>query len=173
MMKKINLPLTKNDVKNLKAGDCVTLSGTIYTARDCAHKRLVDLLNANKPLPFDLQNAVIYYAGPCPAKPKKISGSCGPTTSARMDAYAPTILRNGAIALIGKGEMSDEVKHALIEQVAVYFSAIGGAGAIYGNAVKSSTLVAFPDLLSEAIYKLEVKDYPLVVAMDCHGNCIY
>lgn len=172
-MKRIKLPLTKEEIKNLKAGDCVYLSGTIYTARDCAHKRLVDLINENKPLPVDLKNAVIYYAGPCPARPEKASGSCGPTTSARMDTYAPTILRNGAIALIGKGEMANEVKLALKEQVAVYFAAIGGAGAIYGNAIKSSTLVAFPDLLSEAIYKLEVKDFPLVVAMDCYGNCIY
>lgn len=172
-MIKLTLPLSNADVSKLKAGDSVLISGTILTARDCAHKRLTELMDKSEPLPFELKDAVIYYAGPCPAKPGKVSGSCGPTTSARMDSYAPRLLDCGLGAIIGKGEMCGEVKEALMRNTSVYFSAIGGAGAVYGNAIKKSECIAFPDLLSEGVYKLEVENFPAVVAMDCHGGSIY
>ena len=172
-MKKLTLPLDKKTVKELHAGDSVLISGTILTARDCAHKRIFELLNSGKPLPFDLKDAIIYYAGPCPAKPDKASGSCGPTTSARMDSFAPRLLDLGLGGMIGKGEMSDEVLKAIERNCAVYFAAIGGAGALYGNAILKSECIAFPDLLSEAVYKLEVKDFPAVVAYDSFGGSIY
>ncbi|MDE6597876.1 MAG: FumA C-terminus/TtdB family hydratase beta subunit [Clostridia bacterium] len=169
----LTLPLDKGTVKSLKAGDSVMLNGTILTARDCAHKRIVELIKSGKPLPFSLKDAVIYYAGPCPAKPDTASGSCGPTTSARMDSFAPTLLNLGLGAIIGKGEMSNEVREAIKKNCSVYFAAIGGAGAFYGNAIKKSECIAFADLLSEAVYKLEVENFPAVVAFDCHGGSIY
>ena len=172
-MKKITLPLSQSDKNNLRAGECVLASGTVYTARDCAHKRLIELLDAGKELPFPLKGAFIYYAGPCPAPAGKACGSCGPTTSARMNAFAPRLLKLGLGGMIGKGEMSEETRNAIKEQNAVYFAAIGGAGAFYGNAIKECELVAFPDLLSEAIYKLKIEDFPLVVATDQDGNSIY
>lgn len=172
-MLKLNLPVDKDVIKKLHAGDSVLLSGTIYTARDCAHKRLKEMIESGEKLPFDLNGAFIYYAGPCPAKPGYASGSCGPTTSARMDAYAPLLLDNGLGGMIGKGEMSEDVTEALKRNTGVYFAAIGGAGATYGNAVKRSECVAFPDLLSEAVHRLEVEDFPLVVAIDAEGNSIY
>lgn len=172
-MKKLTLPLTKEQIKELHAGDDVTITGTIYTARDCAHKRLTEMIARSDKLPFDLNGAFIYYAGPCPAKPGYASGSCGPTTSARMDSFAPALLDLGLGGMIGKGEMSEDVKNALVRNTAVYFAAIGGAGALYGKSILSSELVAFPDLLSEAIRKLEVKDFPAVVAMDCYGKTVY
>lgn len=172
-MKKLTLPLTKEQIKDLHAGDSVTISGYIYTARDCAHKRLTEMLASGEQLPFDVKDAIIYYAGPCPAKPGYTSGSCGPTTSARMDAYAPTLLDVGLGGMIGKGEMCDEVTQALQRNTCVYFAAIGGAGALYSKCIKSSQLIAFPELLSEAIRKLEVVDFPAVVATDCYGKSIY
>ena len=172
-MIELTLPLTKEQVKLLHAGDSVLLTGTILTARDCAHKRLTALIDENKELPFNLKDAFIYYAGPCPAKPNMASGSCGPTTSARMDSFAPKLLNLQLGGMIGKGEMSQEVQNALIKNCSVYFSAIGGAGALYANCIKSSKCIAFEDLLSEAVYKLEVKNFPVVVAMDCHGKSIY
>ncbi|MDE7300945.1 MAG: Fe-S-containing hydro-lyase [Clostridia bacterium] len=172
-MKKLPLPLTKEQIKDLHAGDDVTITGTIYTARDCAHKRLTEMIAKGEKLPFDLNGAFIYYAGPCPAKPGYASGSCGPTTSARMDSFAPILLDLGLGGMIGKGEMSEDVKNALVRNTAVYFAAIGGAGALYGKSILTSELVAFPDLLSEAIRKLEVKDFPAVVAMDCYGKTVY
>ena len=172
-MKNLQLPLTKETIKSLRAGDSVSLSGTILTARDCAHKRIFGYLKDGQPLPFDLKDAVIYYAGPCPAKPDMASGSCGPTTSARMDSFAPALLDLGLGAIIGKGEMSGEVREALKRNTCVYFAAIGGAGALYGNAIKKSECIAFEDLLSEAVYKLEVKNFPAVVAFDCFGGSIY
>ncbi len=172
-MKNLQLPLTKETIKSLRAGDSVSLSGTILTARDCAHKRIFGYLKDGKPLPFDLKDAVIYYAGPCPAKPDMASGSCGPTTSARMDSFAPALLDLGLGAIIGKGEMCGEVREALKRNVCVYFAAIGGAGALYGNAIKKSECIAFEDLLSEAVYKLEVENFPAVVAFDCFGGSIY
>ena len=172
-MKKLTLPLTKEDVRSLHAGDSVLISGTILTARDCAHKRIFEYIKDGKKLPFDLKDAIIYYAGPCPAKPGMASGSCGPTTSARMDSFAPKLLDMGLGGMVGKGEMCAEVAEALKRNTAVYFAAIGGAGALYGNSIKKSECIAFEDLLSEAVYRLEVEDFPAVVAMDCHGGNIY
>ena len=172
-MKRITLPMTEEERRSLRAGDSVLLSGTIYTARDCAHKRLFELLDAGKELPFPLKEAYIYYAGPCPAPEGKACGSCGPTTSARMNSFAPRLLDLGLPGMIGKGEMSEEVRSAIRRNGAVYFAAIGGAGATYGNAVKRTECVAFPDLLSEAVYKMEVVDFPLVVATDSEGGSIY
>ncbi|MBO5046399.1 MAG: fumarate hydratase C-terminal domain-containing protein [Clostridia bacterium] len=173
MMKRLTLPLDKEEILSLNAGDSVLLSGTVYTARDCAHKRIFELLDANMPLPFPLKDAFIYYAGPCPAPEGKACGSCGPTTSARMNSFAPRLLHLGLGGMIGKGEMSDDVVDAIAKNGAVYFAAIGGAGAIYGNAVQSTECVAFPDLLSEAVHKMTVKDFPLVVAIDANGKSIY
>lgn len=172
-MKELTLPLTAQIYSSLRAGDTVLISGNIYTARDGAHKRIFALLNERKPLPFDLNGEIIYYAGPCPAPAGKKSGSVGPTTSARMNPFAPRLLDLGLGGMIGKGEMSEETRQALARNQKVYFAAIGGAGAFYGNAVQKSELIAFPDLLSEAIYKLTVKEFPLVVAIDSLGNSIY
>ena len=165
--------MDKKTVPELKAGDSVLISGEILTARDCAHKRLTDMIKKGEKLPFDLKDAIIYYAGPCPAKPGMASGSCGPTTSSRMDVYAPVLLDLGLGGMIGKGEMSDEVRAAIVRNNAVYFAAIGGAGATYGKSIIKSELVAFPELLSEAVRRLTVTDFPCVVAYDCHGGSIY
>ena len=172
-MKRITLPMTKEQKESLRAGDSVLLSGTIYTARDCAHKRIFALLDEEKELPFPLRDAFIYYAGPCPAREGKACGSCGPTTSARMNSFAPRLLDLGLQGMIGKGEMSEDVRAALKRNKAVYFAAIGGAGATYGNAVKRAECVAFPDLLSEAVYRMDVEEFPLVVAIDSEGGSIY
>ena len=143
------------------------------TGRDCAHKRICEFLDRGEKPPFDLKGETIYYAGPCPAPEGKACGSCGPTTSARMDAFAPRLLDLGLKGMIGKGERSDEVESSIVKNHAVYFAAIGGAGALYGNAVKKSELVAFADLLSEAVYRFEIEDFPCVVAIDCRGENIY
>ena len=172
-MKKIRLPLTEEEISGLKAGEGVLLSGTILTGRDCAHKRICEYLDGGENLPFDFKGETIYYAGPCPAPAGKACGSCGPTTSARMDAFAPRLLDLGLKGMIGKGERSGEVERSIVKNHAVYFAAIGGAGALYGNAVKKSELVAFEDLLSEAVYRFEIEDFPCVVAIDCNGGNIY
>lgn len=172
-MKKINLPLTENDIKNLKAGDSVLLSGTMLTGRDCAHKRICEIIDGGKELPFSLIGETIYYAGPCPAPENKACGSCGPTTSARMDSFAPKLLDLGLKGMIGKGERNSEVVSSITKNKSVYFAAIGGAGALYGNAVIKSEIVAFADLLSEAVYRFEVKNFPCIVAIDSNGNSIY
>lgn len=172
-MKKLTLPLSQSDISALHAGDAVLLSGTIYTARDCAHKRLFALLDEGKELPFPVDGAFIYYAGPCPAPAGKASGSCGPTTSARMNSFAPRLLDLGLGGMIGKGEMRKDTVEAIRRNKRVYFAAIGGAGATYGNAIRSSECIAFPDLLSEAVHRLEVVDFPLVVAIDANGESIY
>lgn len=172
-MKHLTLPLDKDTVKGLRAGDSVCLTGTILTARDCAHKRLAQIMNEGGELPFALKDAVIYYAGPCPAKPGEVSGSCGPTTSARMEGFAPRFLDCGLGAIIGKGEMNGDVCEALKRNCAVYFAAVGGAGALYADRIKRSEPIAFPELLSEAVYRLEVENFPAVVALDCHGGSIY
>ena len=172
-MKKLTLPLSDEETRSLRAGDGVLLSGTIFTARDCAHRRLFELLDARKPLPVELRETYIYYAGPCPAPEGKACGSCGPTTSARMNAFTPRLLDLGLRGMIGKGEMSEETRQALVRNKRVYFAAIGGAGALCGSAVKAMRLVAFPDLLSEAIYRMEVEDFPAVVAIDSLGNSVY
>ena len=172
-MKKLTLPLSPEDIAHLHAGDGVLLTGVIYTARDCAHRRLFELLDAGKQLPIDLKSSYIYYAGPCPAPEGKACGSCGPTTAARMNTFAPRLLDLGLCGMIGKGEMSEETRAALRRNGRVYFAAVGGAGAAYGNAIQKMELVAFPDLLSEAIYRMEVVDFPLVVAIDSLGNSVY
>lgn len=172
-MKKLALPLSEETALSLHAGDSVLLSGTVYTARDCAHKRMIALLDDNKELPFPYKNAFIYYAGPCPAPDGKACGSCGPTTSSRMNVFAPRLLDAGLGGMIGKGEMSEETRDALQRNKRVYFAAIGGAGALYGNAIAKAECVAFPDLLSEAVYRLEITDFPVVVAHDAHGGTVY
>lgn len=172
-MKKIFLPLQDADIENLRAGESVLLSGTLLTGRDCAHKRICEFLDEGKELHFSLRGETIYYAGPCPAPEGKACGSCGPTTSARMDAFAPRLLDLGLKGMVGKGERSDEVIEAIVRNKAVYFAAVGGAGALYGNAIMKSEIVAFPDLLSEAVYRFEIRDFPLVVAIDCRGEKVY
>ncbi|MBN1622211.1 MAG: Fe-S-containing hydro-lyase [Endomicrobiales bacterium] len=160
-------------IPKLKAGDKVELSGTIYTARDAAHKRLVEMINKGKTLPFDLENSIIYYCGPCPAKPGKAIGSCGPTTSSRMDAYTPLLLSKGVKATIGKGPRSKEVIKSLQTNHAVYLVATGGIGALLSTKVKKSEIIAFKDLGTEAIYRFEVVDFPVIVAVDSKGKEIF
>ncbi|MGH4120624.1 Fe-S-containing hydro-lyase [Clostridium sp.] len=173
MEKRITTPLTKDVIKDLKAGDSVLLSGVIYTARDAAHKRLVDLIDSGEKLPIDVVDAVIYYVGPTPAKPGNALGSAGPTTSYRMDAYAPQLLEKGLKGMIGKGLRSQEVVDSMIKNGAVYFAAIGGAGALIGKCVKKAEIVTYEDLGSEAIRRLEVEDLPIVVIIDSEGNNLY
>jgi len=173
MEKRITTPLTKDKVKDLKAGDSVLLSGVIYTARDAAHKRLMELICKGEELPIDVKDAVIYYVGPTPAKPGMILGSAGPTTSYRMDAYAPKLLEKGLKGMIGKGLRSQEVVDSMIKNGAVYFAAIGGAGALIGKCVKKAEIVTYEDLGSEAIRRLEVEDLPIVVVIDSEGNNLY
>ena len=172
-MKKIYLPLKDTDIENLRAGESVLLSGTLLTGRDCAHKRICEYLDEGKELPFSLRGETVYYAGPCPAPEGKACGSCGPTTSARMDAFAPRLLDLGLKGMVGKGERSGEVTEAIVRNKAVYFAAVGGAGALYGNAIVKSEIVAFPDLLSEAVYRFDIRDFPLVVAIDSRGDSVY
>ena len=160
-------------VKTLRAGDVVNLSGYIYTARDAAHKRIVQALNEGEDLPFELQNSVVYYAGPTPAKNGLIIGSVGPTTSSRMDAYSPLMLSLGQKAMIGKGNRSPEVDDAIKNNGAVYFAAIGGAGALYSDCVKECEVVAFDDLGCESVKRLKVDNFSLIVAIDCEGNSLY
>ncbi len=169
----ITLPFTKDIIKTLKAGDNITISGTIYTARDAAHKRMSDALNSGETLPFDIENQTIYYAGPCPAKDGDIIGSCGPTTSCRMDKYTPQLLELGLIAMIGKGDRDESVKKSIVKHGAVYLAAIGGAGALYSECVKSVEVIAYPDLGPESIKKLIVKNMPVTVVIDSHGNNLY
>ncbi|MBF7096099.1 Fe-S-containing hydro-lyase [Alkalibacter mobilis] len=170
---RIDLPLDVEKIANLKSGDSVLISGTIYTARDAAHKRMIEELNEGKTLPVDLKNQTIYYAGPCPPKPGDIIGSIGPTTSGRMDAYAPILLDKGLKGMIGKGYRDKTVIDAIIKNKAVYFGAVGGAGALLKESVVSVEIVAYEDLGTEAIRKLEVKDFPAVVIIDSKGNNLY
>lgn len=170
---KITTPLTEEKVKKLKAGDKVLLSGIIYTARDAAHGRLVDLLSKKEMLPIEIKDQVIYYVGPTPAKPGQVIGSAGPTTSYRMDAYAPKLLDLGLRGMIGKGSRNDSVINSMIKNKAVYFGAIGGAGALMSRCIVSSEIVAYDDLGAEAIRRLEVKDMPLTVVIDSEGNNLY
>ena len=166
-------PLTRQSLCGLSAGDAVTLSGTIYTGRDAAHRRMVEALDRGEPLPFPIKDAVIYYTGPCPAPAGRPIGSCGPTTSYRMDAYAPRLLEEGLLAMIGKGDRAEAVIEAMISRGAVYFAATGGAGALIAGCVESCELVAFPELGAEAVYRLTVKDLPLIVAIDSCGGNLY
>ena len=173
MSKRIHAPLLAQELETLRAGDSVLLSGTIYTGRDAAHKRLCALVEKGEPLPFDIRNQVIYYAGPCPAKPGDAIGSCGPTTSYRMDAYAPTLCDLGLIGMIGKGQRSPAVIDAIRRNGGVYFAATGGAGALIAGSVKSAKVIAFEDLGTEAIRELQVEDLPLIVAIDAAGGNLY
>lgn len=173
MEKRITMPLSKDVIQDLKAGDTVLISGTIYTARDAAHKRLIELLDKGEELPMNIDNQVIYYVGPTPAKPGMSSGSAGPTTSYRMDPYAPRLLNKGLKGMIGKGSRSDEVIDSIIKNKAVYFGAIGGAAALIGKSIVNSEIIAYEDLGSEAIRKLEVIDFPAVVVIDSNGNNLY
>ena len=173
MEKRITAPLTLETVKDLKAGDSVLISGVIYTARDAAHKRLCELADAGKPLPFDVKNSVIYYVGPTPAKPGQVIGSAGPTTSYRMDAYSPTLIKLGQRGMLGKGKRGPEVVEAMKEHGAVYFGAIGGAGALLAKCIKKAEIVAYEDLGAEALRRLEVEDLPAFVIIDCEGNNLY
>ncbi len=157
----------------IKAGDEVLLSGTVYTARDAAHKRIKALIEEGKPLPFDLKGAVIYYAGPTPERPGTVIGSCGPTTSSRMDVYTPLLMDEGLIGMIGKGPRSGDVTEAIKKHKGVYFCAIGGAGALAALSVKSLEVIAFEDLGCESVKKLTVKDFPLLCGIDSDGNSIF
>ena len=169
----ISTPFSDETIKSLKMGDSVLLSGIIYTGRDAAHKRLIDLLDENKPLPFDVQGQAIYYAGPCPAPPGKVIGSVGPTTSQRMDSYSPRLIEQGLKVMIGKGSRSLPVIEAMRKFTGLYLAAVGGAGALLALCVKSARLITFEDLGTEAIYELNVCDMPLVVAIDNEGRNIY
>lgn len=159
--------------KNIKAGDEVYLSGTVYTARDAAHKRIVGLINDGNELPFDLNDAVIYYSGPTPERPGMPIGSCGPTTSSRMDGFAPILLKKGLCAMIGKGPRKESVINAINECGGVYFCAVGGAGALAAMCVKKLEVIAFEDLGCESVKKLEVENFPLLCAIDCHGGNLF
>jgi len=170
---RLKTPLSDADVEKLKAGDKVLLNGVIYTGRDAAHKRLFDLLQEKKPLPVDLKGQVIYYVGPAPAKPGQVIGSAGPTTSGRMDAYSPKLMEMGLKGMIGKGMRKKEVVEAMKKYKAVYFAATGGAGALLAKAIKKAEVVAYEDLGPEAINRLEVEDFPVIVVNDTQGNDLY
>jgi fumarate hydratase subunit beta len=172
-VKKISAPLTDSVVESLRAGDEVLITGTIYTGRDAAHKRMVELLNKGEQLPFDLKGQIIYYAGPTPTRPGEIVGAIGPTTSGRMDPYAPILIAHGLKGMIGKGQRTQPVLDAMKKYKAVYFAAVGGAGALIARAVKSNKTVAYEDLGPEAVRMLEVVDFPVIVAQDCHGGDLY
>jgi len=169
----ITTPLTEDARKRLKTGDEVLLTGTILTARDAAHKRLCELIRKGRPVPLNLKDAVIYYTGPTPARPGRAIGSCGPTTSSRMDPFAPALMKLGLGAMIGKGDRSDEVISAIKKHKCVYFIATGGIGALLSTKVRSAKVILYNDLGPEAVYKLEVKDFPLIVGIDSKGNNIY
>ena len=173
MTKKIHTPLTREAVRDLKAGDSCLITGVIYTARDAAHKRLCELLDKGQPLPVDMENAIIYFVGPTPAKPGQAIGSAGPTTSYRMDAYSPALIAAGQTGMIGKGKRGPEVVAAMKEHGAVYFGAIGGCGALLSKCIKKAEIVAYEDLGAEAIRRLEVEDFPVVVIIDSEGNNLY
>ncbi|WP_461205165.1 Fe-S-containing hydro-lyase [Clostridium sp. DL1XJH146] len=170
---KVTTPFTEEQAVKLKAGDKVLISGTIYTARDAAHKRLVELIHSGKKIPFDIENSIIYYVGPSPAKGGRPIGSAGPTTSYRMDPYAPELLEIGLRGMIGKGLRNKEVVDSMIDNKAVYFGAIGGAAALIAKSIVKAEIIAYEDLGSEAIRKLEVKDFPAVVVIDTEGNDLY
>lgn len=173
MDRHISVPIKKEDAVSLRAGDYVTLTGTIYTARDAAHKRMQEALQKGEKLPIEMEHNVIYYMGPSPAREGRPIGSAGPTTASRMDKYAPELLDLGLGAMIGKGKRSQAVIDAIVRNGAVYFAAIGGAGALLSQKIKKSEVVAYDDLGTEAIRKLEVEDFPVVVVIDSQGNNLY
>jgi len=169
-MIKITTPITKDMIKTLHVGDILAITGTIYTGRDAAHKKLVTLIQENKPLPFDLTDSILYYVGPTPAKPGKPIGSAGPTSSYRMDSYTPYLLAQGSLISIGKGPRSQAIKEALVNYQGLYLSAIGGTAALTADSIKKCELIAYPELGAEAIYKLEVVDFFAVVTYDSYGH---
>ena len=173
MAKKIIAPLTAETVKDLRAGDSVLISGTIYTGRDSAHKKMFDAVKAGEKLPFDLNGAVIYYVGPSPAKPGKVIGSAGPTTSYRMDAYSPLLMEKGLRGMIGKGNRTQPVLDAMKQHSAVYFAAVGGAAALIARTIKEAKVIAYEDLGPEAVRELKVEDFPAIVINDMYGGDLY
>lgn len=170
---KINTPLTQDKVRELKAGDSCLISGVIYTARDAAHKRLCELIEKNETLPLDIKDSIVYFVGPTPAKPGEAIGSAGPTTSYRMDAYSPDLIKLGQTGMIGKGKRGTEVINAMKKYGAVYFGAIGGCGALLSKCIKKAEVIAYDDLGAEAIRRLEVEDFPVIVVIDSFGNNLY
>ena len=173
MEKQKDVPMSEEKARQLKAGDSVLISGTVYTARDAAHKRMDEALKKGERLPFDLKDNFIYYMGPSPARPGRVIGSAGPTTASRMDKYAPGLLDLGLRGMIGKGKRTDEVKEAVMRDGAVYLAAVGGVGALLSKSIISSEVIAYEDLGTEAVRKLEVKDFPAIVVMDSEGNDLY
>ena len=169
----VNVPMSKTDAANLRSGDYVYITGVIYTARDAAHKRMFEALQKKEELPFIMDNNIIYYMGPSPAREGNIIGSAGPTTSSRMDKYTPVLLDLGLRGMIGKGKRSKEVLDAMVRNGAVYFAAVGGAGALLSKSIISSEIIAYDDLGTEAIRKLTVKDFPVIVVIDSEGNNLY
>lgn len=169
----IKTPLSRDAARTLKAGDSCLISGVIYTARDAAHKRLCELIDSNKPLPLDITDSIIYFVGPTPAKPGQAIGSAGPTTSYRMDAYSPALIAKGQTGMIGKGKRGPEVVEAMKQHGAVYFGAIGGCGALLSKCIKKAEVIAYDDLGAEAIRRLEVEDFPVIVIIDSEGNNLY
>jgi fumarate hydratase subunit beta len=172
-IKEITTPLTDADVESLKSGDRVRITGVLYTGRDAAHARLIALLDEGNPLPIDVKGQIIYYTGPSPARPGMVIGSVGPTTASRMDKYAPRLLALGLKGMIGKGYRTQPVKEALVKHKGIYFGAVGGAGAVLSRHVKKAKVVAYEDLGTEAIRRMEVDRFPAVVVNDCHGNDLY
>jgi len=173
MALKINAPMTREEARKLKAGESCLISGVIYTARDAAHKRLCELAAKGEKLPFDVENSIVYFVGPTPAKEGQVIGSAGPTTAYRMDAYSHTLISLGQTGMIGKGKRSDEVVNAMKKHGAVYFGAIGGCGALLSDCIKKCEIIAYEDLGAEAIRRLEVEDFPVVVIIDSEGNNLY
>lgn len=173
MDKYICTPLTEEKVRDLKSGDYVYLSGTIYTARDAAHKRMAECLEKGQDIPFDIRNETIYYLGPTPSREGQVIGSAGPTTSSRMDKYTPVLLDLGLKGMIGKGRRSDDVIESMKKNTAVYFAAVGGAGALLSQCIKKSEVIAYGDLGTEAIRKLEIENLPVITVIDCEGNDLY
>lgn len=173
MDKYIETPLTEEKVKDLQTGDYVYISGVIYTARDAAHKRMTEGLEKGEDLPFDIENQIIYYLGPTPNREGQVIGSAGPTTSSRMDKYAPVLLERGLKGMIGKGKRNDSVINSMKKNTAVYFAAVGGAGALLSKCIKKSEVIAYDDLGTEAIRRLEVENLPVITVIDCQGNDLY
>lgn len=173
MDKHIEVPFNKTVSESLNAGDYVYLSGTLYVARDAAHKRMIEALDRGEKLPFDIEDQTIYYMGPSPERPGNVIGSAGPTTASRMDKYAPRLMDLGMTGMIGKGKRTKEVADSIKKNSVTYFAAVGGAGALLSKCIVSSEVVAYDDLGTEAIRKLSVIDFPAIVVMDCHGNCLY
>lgn len=173
MDKYISTPLTREKVEDLRAGDYVYITGTIYTARDAAHKRIYDTMKEGKSIPFDLSNNIVYYLGPTPERKGQVIGSAGPTTSSRMDKYTPLLLDHGLKGMIGKGKRNQDVIDSMIKNKAVYFAAVGGAGALLSKKIKSSKVIAYDDLGTEAIRELYVEDFPVIVVIDYLGNNLY